>query len=84
MYSELLEVFLRILLLWARMILEVVFSNATSDDCTTRPRVAHIVSINTSCLLCSDHIGDVLDTLIVKVKVTEVWLASVYEDAQEL
>ena len=54
------------------MILEVVFSKATSDDCTARPRVAHIVSVNASCLLLSDHIGDVLDTLIVKVKVTEV------------
>ena len=49
MYSELLDVFLGILLLlWARMILEVVFSKATSNDCTARPRVVHIVSVNAS------------------------------------
>ena len=73
MHSELLDVFLRILLLRARVLLEVVFCKASSNDSTTGPRVIHLVIPNNATWSFSrDHVSDVLDTLIVEVKVTEV------------
>ena len=67
------------------MLLEVVFSEASGDNGTTRSRVVHVVVfLIAAWRLSCDHVSDVLDTLIIEVEVTEVWLARVYEDAKQL
>ena len=76
MHSELLDVCLLKLFLrraCGLRLLEVVFGKATCDDCAAGSRVFHIViSYNTTWSLSCDNVGNVLDTLIVEVEVTEV------------
>ena len=76
MHSELLDVCLLKLFFRRALglgLLEVVFGETTCDDCAAGSRVFHIViSYNATWSLSRDNVSDVLDTLIVKVEVTEV------------
>lgn len=71
MHSKLLRVYKRVFL-WLRarllMLLEVVFSEASGDNGTTRSRVVHVVVfLIAAWRLSCDHVSDVLDALIVEI-----------------
>ena len=76
MHSELLDVCLLKLFFRRALglgLLEVVFGETTCDDSTTGSRLFHIViSYNATWSLSRDNVSDVLNTLIVKVQITEV------------
>ena len=75
MHSELLDVCLLKLFFRRALglgLLEVVFAEAASDDSATGSRVFIVISHNATWSLSRDNVGDILDTLIVEVEVTEV------------